>query len=106
MISLQKYRVGHKDHEEMIRDWKKDPVFMEEYDALEDEFSVFDELLKARQTAGLTQAQVAEKMGTKAPAIARLESCGRRGKPSPSLDTLRRYAEAIGFRLKIRLVPR
>lgn len=45
-------------------------------DALEPEFSLFDELLKARQEAGLTQAEVAQRMGSKASTVARLESGG------------------------------
>lgn len=74
------------------------------YDDLEDEFSVFDELLRARMSAGLTQTEVAEIMGTKTPAIARLESGGGRKQHSPSLSTLRKYAEAVGCHVEIKLV--
>ena len=56
-----------KMHEQMISKWKKDPAFKAEYDALEEEFAMFDELLKARQAAKLTQAEVAKRMGTKVP---------------------------------------
>jgi len=45
-------------------------------------------------------------MGTKAPAVARLESGGGSDRHSPSLGTLRRYAEAVGCDLVVRLVPR
>lgn len=76
----------------------------EAYDALEPEYAVIRELLRARQAAGLTQTQVAERMHTKSPAVARLESLS--GKHSPSLSTLKKYAEAVGCRLEIRLVPR
>ena len=75
-----------------------------EYDALEKEFSLFEELLKARTVAGLTQAQVAERMGTKTPAIARLESGGGNKKHSPSLSTLQKYAQAVDCHVEIRLV--
>ena len=88
----------------MVAEWIKEPAFKMAYDALEPEFSLFDELLKARQEAGLTQAQVAQRMGSKASAVARLESGGRRQKHSPSVATLRRYAEAVGCQLEIRLV--
>ncbi len=81
-----------------------DPAFKTEYDALEPKFSLFDELLKARKQAGLTQAQVAERMGTKPPAVARLESGGGSSRHSPSIATLRRYAEAVGCELEIHLV--
>ena len=63
-----------KSHDEMVADWMKDPAFKQEYDALESQFALFDELLRARDEAGLTQSQVAERMGTKASAVARLES--------------------------------
>lgn len=95
-----------KTHDEMVAEWKKDPEFRKEYDALEAEFALFDELLKARKRAGLTQEEVAMRMGTKAPAVARLEAGGGSQKHSPSIATLRKYAEAVGARLEVRLVPR
>jgi ribosome-binding protein aMBF1 (putative translation factor) len=75
-----------------------------EYDALEPEFSLLRELLHARQKAGLSQADIAEIMGTKAPAITRLESSLTNGKHSPSIATLKKYAEALGCHLQIKLV--
>ncbi|MCA9983358.1 MAG: helix-turn-helix transcriptional regulator [Anaerolineales bacterium] len=93
-----------KSHAEMIEEWKQDPAFQEEYAALESEFLLFDELLNARKEAGLTQAEVAERMGTKTSAIARLEAGGGSNKHSPSVATLRKYAEAVGCQLEIRLV--
>lgn len=68
-----------------------------------EEGAVLDVLLKARQAAGLTQAQVAERMGTQAPAVARLERALATGKHSPSLTTLRKYAHACGKRLSLQL---
>ena len=61
-------------HDDMMATWKKDPTFRQEYDALAEEFALFDALVSARQQAGLTQIEVAERMGTKTPAVARLES--------------------------------
>ncbi len=76
-----------------------------EYERLNrEEFALLDEMLAARRAAGLTQAQVAELMGTKAPAVARLESALASGKHSPSLDTLRKYAAALGKRVEVRFV--
>jgi transcriptional regulator with XRE-family HTH domain len=75
-----------------------------EYEALAPEFELLRTLLKARQEAGLTQAQVAERMGTRASAVARLESALSNGKHSPSVATLRKYAHAVNRRLEIRLV--
>ena len=60
------------------------------------ESALLDALLKARQDAGLTQAQVAERMGTQAPSVARLERALATGKHSPSVATLRRYVKACG----------
>jgi len=93
------------EHKKMIEKWKKDPAFMAEYDALEDEFALLDELLKARKKAGMTQEDVARAMNTKAPAVARIESGGGSQKHSPSIETLRKYAKAVGCRLKINLEP-
>ncbi|ACM20757.1 antitoxin, XRE family [Geotalea daltonii FRC-32] len=73
-----------------------------EYDALDEEFRFLDEFLKARAAAGVTQAEVAERIGTTQSAIARLESGG--GKHSPSIATLQKYAHALGCRLELRLV--
>ncbi|MFC7419671.1 helix-turn-helix domain-containing protein [Iodobacter arcticus] len=78
------------------------PEVKDAYDTLADEYGLARELLHARTVAGLTQAEVAEKMHTKAPAIARLEGGG---KHSPSIETLRKYALAVGCRLEVRLVP-
>jgi ribosome-binding protein aMBF1 (putative translation factor) len=72
-----------------------------EYDRLADEFSIVEELVKARLSAGLSQAEVADRMGTKAPAISRIESSD--AKHSPSLRTLQKYAAAVGCELEIRL---
>lgn len=73
-----------------------------EYDRLDEEFALFDEFLKARTAAGITQAEVAERIGTTQSAVARLESGS--GKHSPSLATLQKYAHALGYRLELRLI--
>lgn len=78
------------------------PDVKQAYDALDDEFAFLDEVLKARVEAGLTQAEVAERVGTTQSAIARLESAAP--KHSPSIATLQRYAKALGYRVQIRFV--
>ena len=75
-----------------------------EYEKLADEFALLDEFMKARSAQGLTQAQVAQKIGTTQSAVARMESGS--GKHSPSLATLTKYADALGCRLEVRLVRR
>ena len=80
--------------------WMKDPAFRAEYDRLEPEYALALALIKARTKAGLTQAQVAKKMGTTQSVIARIES----GENPPNLKTLERYAEAVGRRIQVKLV--
>lgn len=93
-------------HEELIEKMLADPKVKAEYDRLNasDEFILLDLVLAARQASGLTQAQVAERMGTQAPAVARLESSLVSGKHSPTLATLRKYVEACGKKLELRVV--
>ena len=76
-----------------------------EYDALEAEFALLHQMLAARQRAGLTQAEIAQRMGSKLPTVARLESSLGSGTYSPSLATLRKYAEAVGCHIEIKFVP-
>jgi transcriptional regulator with XRE-family HTH domain len=78
------------------------PGVKEAYEALDEEFAFLDEVLKARAEAGLTQAELAERIGTTQSAIARLESATP--KHSPSIATLQKYAKALGYRVQIRLV--
>ncbi|MCA9324413.1 helix-turn-helix transcriptional regulator, partial [Candidatus Saccharibacteria bacterium] len=65
------------------------------YDDLGDEFELISTLLTMREKSGLTQGELAKKMGTRAPNISRLES----GRANPSLKTLVNYAHACGFKL-------
>ncbi len=76
------------------------PAFREEYEKADAEFTVIEALVAARTRAKLSQADVARRIGTTQSAIARLEGGG----VSPSISTLRRYAEATGTRLEISLV--
>ncbi|MDR0240966.1 MAG: helix-turn-helix transcriptional regulator [Burkholderia sp.] len=79
-----------------------DPNVRAEYERLNrEEFALLDAMLAARREAGLSQADVAERMGTKAPAITRLERALATGQHSPSIDTLRKYAAACGKKLVI-----
>ena len=82
----------------------EDPAFREAYEALEEEYAALDAMLNARKAAGLTQEDIAIRMGTTKSAISRLEASFGGTKHSPSLATLRKYAKACGKRLTIRLV--
>ncbi len=77
----------------------RDPAVQSAYDALEGEFEMARELVAARSRAGLTQSEVAIRMGTTQSVIARLES----GQRPPSLRTVQRYAAAVGCRAVLRL---
>ena len=100
-----KQKPGLKPHAEMVAEWLLIPEFKEEYDALEEEYQLLREMLQARKIAKLTQEDVAKQMGTKASAIARLEASSARDKHSPSINTLRKYAHAVGCKLEINLKP-
>jgi transcriptional regulator with XRE-family HTH domain len=86
---------------EMHKRWMKEPKYRKAYEALEDEFAVAKAVIAARNRAGLTQMELARKMGTTQPVVARMEG----GRIQPSLRTLQRLAEATGSKLTIRFVP-
>lgn len=85
----------------LIDSWRRDPAFVEAYDALEEEFSVAKALIKARGKADLTQAQLAERIGTDQANISRWEG----GTATPNVKTLRRIARAMRSRLVIEFDP-
>ena len=91
-------------HEELKAKALSNPKVRAEYDALEPEFALLREMLIARDNAGLSQAEIADRMGTKAPAVTRLESSLTSGKHSPSLATLKKYAEAVNCHIEIKLI--
>jgi transcriptional regulator with XRE-family HTH domain len=91
-------------HKELKNKALKKSSVKKEYKALEPEYSLLREMLRARKKVGLSQAQIAERMGTKSPAITRLESSLSSGKHSPSLATIKKYAEALGCHLEIKIV--
>ena len=78
----------------------KKPEFRTEYDALEQEFSIAKALIEARSAAGMTQVDVAQRMGVSQPVVARMES-GR----NVSVTSLRRYARAINRPIPILIQP-
>lgn len=85
--------------EKLAAEWLKDPNVKAEYDKLAPEFEIAYELIRARLRAGLSQAELAARMGTSQSAIARLES----GQTLPSTKTLLRFAEATGSKVEVRL---
>jgi predicted transcriptional regulator len=64
--------------------------------------ALLDDLVARRRAAGLSQGEVAQRMGTSQPAVARLEA----GQVDARMSTLQRYADAVGARLHVRLETR
>ena len=96
-----KYQPVSPRHKKFLEKARAKKGFDEAYEALALEYQLAREMLKARAKAGLTQDGVAEKMGTTKSAISRLEAVG---KHAPSLNTLKRYASAVGCDLQVRFV--
>lgn len=87
--------------DETIQEWRKDPEYIAEFEALDEEFALVRALLQARTNAHLTQEELAKKMETSQAAIARLET----GKRMPSTRTLQKFAKATGTKLKVIFEP-
>jgi ribosome-binding protein aMBF1 (putative translation factor) len=81
--------------------WSADPAYRAAHAALEEEFAIAEALIEARARAGLSQAELAERMRTTQSAVARMES----GRHMPSTRSLQRYAHAVGAKLNIALTP-
>ena len=97
-----KYQPVPHDHAAFLKKARKRRGFKAAYKALEVEYAVANEMLAARARAGLTQEAVAARMGTTKSTVSRLESAG---KHAPSLTSLKKYAEAVGCKVEIRLIP-
>ena len=82
---------------DLHKKWMEDPEYRAEYYALKPTFELTMHLIEARLNAGLTQDQIAERMDTTQSAVARLEGWSS----NPSVNTLRKYADATGTRLRI-----
>ncbi len=85
---------------EMSDEWMKDPVFRAEYERIGPAMDMAFALAEARHEAGLTQAEVARRMGTSQAAVARME----KGVVKPSWGSIERYASACGRRPVVQLV--
>jgi transcriptional regulator with XRE-family HTH domain len=80
--------------------WLEDPEYKTAYDGLAQEFAIATALIRARAEAGLTQEEVARKLGVTQPAVARMES----GK-NISLKTITRYANAVQQPIRLEILP-
>jgi len=86
--------------EEHITEQMKDPKFKKAWYDLDPEFELLESMIKARERLGLTQAELARRIGTKQPALSRLE---RGGFARATVETLKKIADALDARLVIRL---
>jgi DNA-binding XRE family transcriptional regulator len=87
--------------ETVLAEHLKDPGLQREYEALEPEFQIIRQIIDLRIKRKMSQAQLAEKVGTQQASIGRLEARGQ----LKNLDYLHRIASALDARLEIRLVP-
>ena len=90
-----------KTLKDLKRELLANPAVQAAHESQAAEFDMARELIAARSRAGLTQSDVAERMGTTQSVIARLEG----GKAVPSMRSVQRYAQAVGARAVVRLEP-
>ena len=81
----------------------KKPEVKAEYEALASAFEMKRQMIALRKAAGLTQEEMAEKLGTKRSNISRLESLSASN--SPSLATIENYARVLGYSLRVGFEP-
>ncbi len=96
--------INAQDLEELVRmqaEMMADPRYRAYAEDRAEEMAVIEAMVAARQAAGLSQAELAARLGSTQPAIARLEA----GRVSPRLTTLRRIARVTGCRLAVAFVP-
>jgi ribosome-binding protein aMBF1 (putative translation factor) len=86
-----------EDFEKFKKELLNDPEIKKEYDRLEPEFKLTETLIRKRLKKGLTQKELALKIGTKQSAISRLES----GDQNPTIQLLQKVSKALGANLKI-----
>lgn len=91
----------HKDFDEFLKESLKNPKIKAEYDKLQPEFAVIRAIIRARVDNGVTQKDLAEKVGTKQSVISRLES----GRANPSVAFLKKLAYALNSHLEIKFNP-
>jgi ribosome-binding protein aMBF1 (putative translation factor) len=89
---------NHLDFEIWEKEALKNPRFKAEYDKLQPEFAVIQAVIDARKNKGVTQKNLAKRIGTKQSVISRLET----GRANPSVSFLKKLAQALGTRLEIR----
>lgn len=85
--------------EDLEKELLADPAVKKEYDRLAPHYAIISQVIAARIKKGITQKDLAEKMGTKQSAIARLES----GNSNPSISFLEKLAGVLGYKLTVKI---
>jgi len=85
---------------EHINEKMGQPEFKRAWVDLDSEFSILEGIIKARKKAGLTQEDLDRRIGTKQPALSRLE---KGGFETAKIETLRKIADALNLRLIVKL---
>ena len=89
------------DLQELTDELMQDPKFVKEYEAIQPEVNITGAILDARINAGMTQMELSQKSGISQADISRLE----KGTRNPSLNLLKRLAEAMDSTLSIEFIP-
>lgn len=103
-MNSEKYQPVLMDHKAELKDAMLRDGFKEAWDSLEQQYGLLKVFIEARKSAGLTQEEIAKKMGTTKSVVSRLESSFDSEKHSPSFGTLKKYAMACGKTLSVSLV--
>lgn len=90
----------HLDFDDFLKESLKNPKIKVEYDKLQPEFAMIQVVIDARRNKGLTQKELASKVGTKQSVISRLES----GRSNPSVGFLKKLAQALNSHLEIKFI--
>jgi len=90
----------HLDFTTFKKQALKNPKIKAEYERLQPEFALINEVLRVRSEKGITQKDLAERVGTKQSVISRLEA----GRANPSVAFLKKLAQALNSHLEIRFI--
>jgi ribosome-binding protein aMBF1 (putative translation factor) len=97
---MKKKYIRGRTLKEYIAGQMKDPAFKKAWHELDTEFGLIESMIKAREKSGVSQAELAKRIGTKQPAIARWE---RGGFKKATVETLKKIADALDARLIVKL---
>jgi len=87
---------GFRNH---LEEQMKNPAFANEYEALELQYTFARQLIAARIGKGLTQGELAKRVGTSQANISKMEHCVM----NPSMEMMQRVADGLGVRVNITL---